>query len=270
MAANTIFLLVEGPHDAEFMARLLNLRGFKQRKRVSDIEPRFHKMFPRVYPQTDSTPLTDRHPVPAFYQNAGQWLVILVGGGSKSAVTLGAALRSGRLAGFAPDAVGVILDQDLDATPEEARDRFTAEFTKEKDLPSPLDFKLTPGSVVAGKPRLSLYVLPDNQNMGTVEDLLLDCADQNYSALKSKAMNYRDDALNNAGLNADDLEEYGTTGGQKNVSKRKKAWGSAMGAILVPSAAIQNSIRLNRWLEGTALDLGRVKALRKFLDDLIL
>jgi hypothetical protein len=270
MAANTIFLLVEGPHDAEFMARLLNLRGFQQRKRLSDIEPRFHNMFPRVYPHTDSTLLTERHPVPAFYKSAGQWLVILVGGGSKSAVTLGAALRSARLAGFDPDAVGVILDQDLDATPEDARDRFTAEFTKVKDLPVPLDFTLTPGSVVSGAPRLGLYVLPDNQNTGTLEDLLLDCAEQNYSALKTKAMGYRDDALKDAGLNTDDLEQYGTTGGQKDVSKRKKAWVGAMGSILVPAAAIQNSIRLNRWLEGTALELGRVKALRKFLDDLIL
>ena len=41
-----------------------------------------------------------------------------------------------------------------------------------------------------------------------------------------------------------------------------------MGAMLVPAAAIQNSIRKNRWLEGEALKLPRIKALQKFLDEL--
>lgn len=269
MPANTTFLLVEGPHDAEFMARLLQLRGFQQRKRLNEVEPRFHKMFPRHYPQDDSTPLTDRHPVPLFYQSEGRWLVIVVGGGSKSAATLAAALRSARLAGFGPDAVGVILDQDLDATPVQARDRFAADFAKEKDLPVALELNLTPGTVVAGAPRLGLYVLPDNQNAGTLEDLLLECAEQSYPALKIQAKGYRDEALSNAELNTADREVYGLSGSKKEGSMLKKAWVSAMGAILVPAAAIQNSIRLNRWLEGTALDLGRIRALQRFLDDLI-
>lgn len=269
MPANTIFVLVEGPHDAEFMARLLSLRGFEQRKKLSEIDSRFHKMFPRSYPQDDSTPLTERHPVPAFYQNAAQWLVILVGGGSRSAVTLGAALRSARLAGFDPDAIGVILDQDLEASPEAARDRFIVQFSKQKDLPVALEFRLPPGNVNSGAPRLGLFVLPDNHNAGAVEDLILDCAERNYFGLKSKAKDYRDAALSILGPNPADLEIYGPSGGEKDVSMRKKAWVSAMGAILVPAAAIQNSIRLNRWLEGPALDLGRIKALRRFLDELI-
>ena len=268
MPPSIIFLLVEGPHDAEFIARLLNHRGFEQRKKLSDIDPRFHKLFPRSYPQNESTPLTERHPVPTFYKNNGRWVVVFVGGGSKSAATLGAGLRSARLAGFDPDAIGIILDQDMEANPDVARNRFIAEFTKEKDLPAPLDFRLTPGSVTTGTPRLGLFVLPDNQHPGALEDLLLDCAEQNYCDLKSKAMGYRDDALNNSGLNAEDLEQFGTAGGQKDVSKRKKAWISAMGAILVPSAAIQNSIRINRWLDGPALELPRIKALRGFLDEL--
>jgi len=32
MSGLLTFLLVEGPHDAEFMARLLRTRGFEQRR----------------------------------------------------------------------------------------------------------------------------------------------------------------------------------------------------------------------------------------------
>jgi hypothetical protein len=133
----------------------------------------------------------------------------------------------------------------------------------------PLNFAIPPGTVVQGSPRIGLFVLPDNGTIGALEDILLECAEVNYPALKSLAQNFRDEALSKGGLTGADLEIYGRSCGNKDVSMRKKAWVSAMGAILVPAAAIQNSIRENRWLEGPALELERVKALRKFLDDLI-
>lgn len=269
MPASVVFLLVEGPHDAEFMGRLLRERGFAPRIKLSAIPHRFHDLFPAKYPATEETPLIERHPVPGFYQNADQWLIMLVGGGSKSSTTLAAALRSARIAEFTPDAIGVFIDQDQDATPEEARSRFIDEFEKEEDLPVMLDLNIEPGTVVQGLPRVGLFVLPDNRNTGALEDLLLDCGEENNKALKHKALAFRDDALANAQLTADDLNEYGKPGGPKHISKSKKAWVGAMGAILVPAAAIQNSIRKNRWLEGAALNLPRIKAVTKFLDELI-
>ena len=53
MPANVTFLLVEGPHDAEFMARLLKLRGFEQRTAVSDIPDIYRRLIPRDYPAKD-------------------------------------------------------------------------------------------------------------------------------------------------------------------------------------------------------------------------
>jgi hypothetical protein len=66
-----------------------------------------------------------------------------------------------------------------------------------------------------------------------------------------------------------DTASYGESGGQKDISKRKKAWVSAMGSILVPAAAIQNSIRENRWVDGDALELPSVRTIAEFLDNLI-
>ncbi len=273
MPACITFLLVEGPHDAEFLARLLKLRGFEQRKTVSAIPELYRKLIPKDYPAKDENgrevPLTDPHPVPRFYQNADRWLFILIGGGSKSAQTLAKALRTSRIAGFSVDAIGVVLDQDLEATPEEARDKFIAEFAKEQDLPFRVDFNISPGTLVQGSPRLGLFILPDNHQTGALEDLLLECGEVQYQALKNKALAFRDDALANAGLTGPDLAVYGATGGQKHISKQKKAWVSAMGAVLMPSAAIQNSIRENRWLEGDALRLPKVQELQRFIDDLM-
>jgi hypothetical protein len=273
MPANVTFLLVEGPHDAEFMARLLKLHGFEQTKKASAIPEDFRRLIPKVYPAKDvngeENRLIDPHPVPRFYQDGARWVFILIGGGSKSAHTLGNALRASRVAGFNVDAIGVIIDQDFEATPEEARDRFVAEFGNEQDLPVVVDFGFAPGTVVQGEPRLGLFVLPDNSQTGALEDLLLECGEVQFKELKEKARLFRDDALQNSGLTTQDLKDYGANGGFRAISKQKKAMVSAMGAILMPSVAIQNCIRENRWLEGEALELPSVKTLRQFIEDLI-
>jgi hypothetical protein len=276
MPVNITFLVVEGPHDAEFMARLLPRQKFEQRKKLSEIPEPYRKLIPKDYPAKDKNgkevPLTDPHPVPRFYQNGKdteRWVFILIGGGSKSAQTLAKALRTSRLAGFNVDAIGVILDQDLETTPEEARDKFIEEFTREQDLPITVDFNFAPGTLVQGTPRLGLFVLPDNGQPGALEDLLLECGEVQYKSLKDKALFFRDDALGNAALTAADLAEYGKLGGQKNISKKKKAWVSVMGAVLMPSVAIQNSIRENRWVEDEALKLPRIQAVQTFIGNLI-
>jgi hypothetical protein len=269
MTASLIFLLVEGRHDAEFMARLLKLRGFALRDRLSAIPDSFQKLFPARFPATDKTRLTIPHPVPGFFQADGKWLVMLIGGGGESAPRLRNALRTATMDGFPPDVLGVVIDQDQYSNPEEARDAFIVECQRKDGLPDKINLKITPGTVVQGTPRTGLFVLPDNHNTGALEDILLECGETNYKALKDRALAFRNEALSNCGLTAGDLDEYGESGGQKDISKRKKAWVSTMGSILVPAAAIQNSIRDNRWVEGEALDLPTVKAIAEFLDRLI-
>lgn len=265
MTASLIFLLVEGRHDAEFMARLLKLRGFEIRDKLSAIPKHFHKLFPDCFPATDKTRLTQPHPVPGFYEAEGKWLVMLVGGGGESAPRLRNALRTANINGFPPDALGVVIDQDQYPTPEEARDAFVIECQRKEGLPGGIDLKTAPGTIVQGAPRTGLFVLPDNLHTGALEDVLLECGEKNYKLLKDRALAFRDEALTNCGLLEGDTASYGESGGQKDISKRKKAWVSAMGSILVPAAAIQNSIRDNRWVEGDALELASVKAIAAFL-----
>lgn len=269
MGAPLIFLLVEGRHDAEFLARLLALKGFIRRSKLSQLPENLRQLIPNKFPATDKARLTDPHPVPGFFQTADQWLAMLVGGGGESAPRLRNALRTATKEGFPPDSVGVFIDQDQFPAPEDSRDAFIQECHKNDGLPGGLDFSIKPGAVLEGSPRRGLFVLPDNSATGALEDILLECGEANYPLLKERAKDFRDDALANCNLSEADLKDYGVPGGQKHISKQKKAWISAMGAVLIPSAAIQNSIRENRWLEGGSLQLERVKAISGFLDKLV-
>lgn len=269
MTASMIFLLVEGRHDAEFMARLLKLRGFEIRDKLSAIPKHFHKLFPDCFPANDKTRLTQPHPVPGFYEAEGKWLVMLIGGGGEAALRLRNALRTAGMNGFPPDAIGVVIDQDQFPTSVDARDAFILECQKTEGLPGGINLRSTPGIVVDGSPRTGLFVLPDNLHTGALEDILLQCGETNYKQLKDRALAFRDEALTDCGLLPQDTASYGESRGQKDISKRKKAWVSAMGSILVPAAAIQISIRDNRWVAGDALELPCVKALAEFLAKLI-
>lgn len=270
MPVKHTFLLVEGRHDAEFLARLLGVRGFRPKRLLTELAGELAGLIPRSFPVNEMIPLTTPQPVPSFYEAHGTWVSILIGGGAAAAVTLANALRTAARGGFQPDAIGVVIDQDQHATAVLARDAFLVEFAKQDDLPARLDFNIPPGGVPSGTPRVGLFVLPDNRQPGALEDLLLECGDVNYAALKRRAEEYAEAALTQCGLTDDDLRrEYGRPGGQKYLSKRKKAVVGVMGGILKPAAAVQNSIRDNRWLEAGALALPCVKAVSAFLDELI-
>jgi hypothetical protein len=113
--------------------------------------------------------------------------------------------------------------------------------------------------VTNGPPRLGAFVLPDNQSAGTLEDLLLECAQSSYPGLLSSARNHVTAALADETLTKDDAEDFLKPSGQN------KAVVASIGGILRPGKAIQTSIQDNRWLDGAALQLPRIKAVQDFL-----
>lgn len=56
-----------------------------------------------------------------------------------------------------------------------ARDAFIIECQRKEGLPGGIDLRSTPGVVLDGLPRTGLFVLPDNQRIGALEDVLLEC-----------------------------------------------------------------------------------------------
>jgi hypothetical protein len=264
MATETLLLLVEGPHDLEFCARLLKPRGFERIRELARLQSD-HSAWLRLvlgsWPQGGD--LLARHPVPMFFSNPTRASVAIVNaaGVDKLAAELGRSLAN---LDIVPSAVGIVLDADGTELPAA---RFAALTTAigglEVDEARNLAFAPAPGLVNAGPPRCGVFIMPDNQNAGTLEDLLLDAAEAAYPQLKASAADFVSVASALPQLNRSDLREYQKPAGPK------KAIAAAMASILRPGKSIQVSIQDNRWLGPESLMLPRIAALKNFLEELL-
>ncbi len=250
------YLVVEGPHDVEFVYRLLSPFGFKRIKWLKDLDSFLRPLVPRKFPQDDGD-LQKRMPVPLFLQNDSHAVAIHIAGGDSRLVEvvqentlyLDYALVTG---------VGILLDSDKDVSA-------TVRFKAIKDAMSQKGFQLpaNPGEIASGTPKYGAYVLPDNKGQGTLEDLLLDSAATVYPSLLASAARHVDAALLDATLTGDDTKDI------RKPAGNKKAIIGAMASILRPGKAVQVSIQDNRWLRNEALAQPRVKAVQDFLVNLL-
>ena len=249
-------LVVEGPHDAELCYRLLSTSGLKRVQRLSLLEPAFKPLVPTKFPHGDD--LQKRMPVPLFLQS-DQWAIAIHSavGDSKLVNALEETLDFLPAQNWA--GVGLMLDADHDGSPAQ---RFDAviQAMKAKDLGLPLPQQ--PGQVMADAPRVGVYVLPDNQSAGTLEDLLLESAAHQFPHLLPLARQYVDAAKAGGQLPASHLEDFSKPSGHK------KAVVGAIAAVFRPGKAVQVSIQDNDWLRGPALNLPRIKTVQSFLQQL--
>ena len=248
-------MVVEGPHDVEFVCQLLSPRRLGRVQLEKDLDPFFHRLIPHSYPPNGD--LLKRVPVPLFLQNATHAVAIHSAVGDTRLVqTLeenSAILDITKLSG-----IGILLDSDSRIAPH---DRYR-ELCKGL-LKLGYEFPKRPGEVGGNAPRLGAFVVPDNLSAGTLEDLLLDCAMQVYPNLLASATGHVDAASADKTLLAADRREL------RKPAGRNKAIISSMASILRPGKAVQVSIQDNRWLRGTGLALPRVRALQNFLKEVL-
>jgi hypothetical protein len=107
-------------------------------------------------------------------------------------------------------------------------------------------------------------VLPDNAPPGTLEDILLECAASSYPTLLGGARRFVEGIdIDSAEFEPRDRQDF------KAPAGKNKAITACVANVLRPGKAVQASIQDNRWLEGPALELERVRAVRKFLGKLL-
>jgi hypothetical protein len=248
------YIVVEGPHDIEFVYRLLRPFGLKRVRLENDLDPYFEKLIPRKYPPDGD--LQKRIPIPLFIQNDYHSLAIRGAiGDSKLIQTVEeytAVLDKDQITG-----IGVLLDSDQEIDP---RTRYV---NIKKDLEDkgfhPAD---SAGFIADGPPKLGVYILPDHQSQGTLEDLLLGCASIVYPNLLASARTHIENAEKDGSLMKSDLDDL------LKPSGRKKAVVGAIASVLRPGKAVQVSLQDNRWLKDETLDIPRVKAFQNFLVNL--
>jgi len=260
-----VYLAVEGPHDVEFVGRLLRLdAGLERRRLKSEVDDYWvqARLIPEKYPfDKAGEDLLVRSPVPAFFEDETVSVAVHSAGGDTG---LGRAveetLATLRLLDLPlPDAIGVVLDADVTQTPVERFDTLAAK-VRELGLSVPG----LPGKTAPGPPTTGVFVLPDNRAQGTLEDILLECARKNYPDMAREAEALVASFSADRHLySKDDLRDILKPAG------RTKASVACVGSVLRPGKAIQVSIQDSRWVDPATRPLPRVKALAEFLSDLL-
>lgn len=257
------YLVVEGPHDVEVVGRLLKPLGLSLLRHLDQLDGYLLPLVPRSFPAADKD-LLKRVEVPSFFGNAQQVIAVRSAGGdgvSKLATALKAPLTLDRWAqSFA--AIGLLLDADAQPAEQRLRQLLAALVHELSPLWEPSAF----GAAVArSTPRWGTYVLPNNRDPGTMEDLILEAAQVHYSTLQGVAAGYvravcEPEVMTS--LKASETKELRAPAGVK------KATLSTMASALKPGKAIQMALQDHRFLEAEALQQPQAAALQRFLIDL--
>lgn len=260
------YLVVEGPHDVEFMGKFLKLRECAVVQRMSQLDSFWHPLVPKQFPIPPDENLLERVPVPKFFASATHSIAIDSAIGDTNIIrklwgTLSNPLLDvNRLTG-----VGVVLDADK-VSPQ---NRFEQIKTGLLDKLPPLGwnsvstFPQSPGEVTSSKPRLGIFVLPDNVSNGTLEDLLLECAQQEYPTLLNCATEF----LNCVEPTMAQLAPKESREFNKPAGRQKMLVGS-LANVLRPGKAVQVSLQDNRWVTPQTVKLPRLAKIHHFLETL--
>lgn len=248
------YIVAEGPHDIEFLIRLLKPRGLNRVTQFDALDEFWKPLIPRTFPVDGD--LLKRVPVPMFLKSPDVSVALHSAIGitrlAKTVEETWALITASQVFGL-----GVILDADDEETPPVRFQKLSAELAQ-----TGLTLPPTPGVVTKGAPRCGIFIIPDNETSGTLEDILLDCAQVNYPDLLKKATNYIDN-IDATQLDKDDLRDF------RKQAGKKKAVISSITSVLKPGKALQVSLQDNRWLDGAAMDLPQLQTLQRFLEEIL-
>jgi len=253
-----VIIAVEGPHDDAFVAKVLSVAfGLKNILYLRDVPAYWERTIPKVFPANSDGDLRRRVQLPSLLAAENIHVAIVNAGGNADIAQQTA--DTIKMLPSPPDAVGIVLDADSTIDPVARFEKLQADLRACR-LPVPLVI----GAVASapGVPRCGVFVVPDNAHPGTLEDLLLECAEISYPSVLSRALEYVA-TVEEMQLLAPDLKEF------RKPAGRPKATVAAISAILKPGKAMQNTIGDNRWVTQESLLGARLLAFSKFLGELM-
>lgn len=173
------YLVIEGPHDVEFIGRFLKLKGFSRVRMMSELDEFWQLLVPREFPFAGD--LLRRMPVPIFFQSATHSIALHSAIGDSNIIrTIRGTLAITSWEANSLVGIGIVMDADGEMSPNKRFENIInglRPFNFISELPK------SPGTVALGQPRCGIFIMPDNQSAGTLEDLLLECAAQAYPSL---------------------------------------------------------------------------------------
>ncbi|KEO83249.1 DUF3226 domain-containing protein [Tumebacillus flagellatus] len=255
------YLVVEGPHDAAAVGKILELLGARQIKKLMtltklDVERYLEHLTKLDFPYNDD--MTERIPVPLFFrygdlEDLDLIAVHAVGGESALVKTMAATLSNLDDNGDRFTSLSIMGDAD-GRTPSEAMAYYQE---KLQELPSPSSVMAhfanfpSPGLVIERRQRIGVYVLPDNEKTGTLETVLLECAAATSQEIQAEA------------------EKYVDRFSSWSDSKRDKAIVGCMNNLLRPGTSNTVSIAKDDWFCPDTMSLSSAAKLQYFLKQLL-
>jgi len=249
------YLVVEGPHDVECVGRILGMKNLKRVRFLEDLSFYWSRLIPKQYPPKGD--LLKRVQVPTFFQNDTHSVAIhCVSGHNQLVSTLCDTMRNDDALYQEIIGMGIIADADF------YDDGAFHRFHELKDaLPDAQMWPEQPGKVSNNNPKRGMFIFPNNKENGTLESVLLHCAQQVYPDILRGAEDFVQH-VNTDGLHRRDKEDF-----IKPTGKAKASVG-CIANILRPGKAIQVSIQDNSWISEHTLHLPELVALHQFLAQL--
>jgi hypothetical protein len=250
-----IYFVTEGPHDVEALGRLLSTLGANRVKSIDQLDAFWERLVPRVFPHEGA--LLRRVPVPVFFQAETFSVAVhsAIGISEISKVTKASLANLDEL----PAAVGVVVDADHRCA-SVVWNEILAEMGE-------FDFGRAPGQPGVSEPRAGVFVLPNNEDQGTLETILLRCGEKIYPELIAGARAWIEP------LDPKDNTIFVTTKEGKYLAKpagKVKAVVAAVASVLRPGRSVQVSIQDNLWLSAPeALSIPEVAEFQAFVSSLI-
>ncbi len=250
-----IYFVTEGPHDVEALGRLLSRLGAIRVQNIDQLDAFWKRLVPRIFPHEGD--LLRRVPVPVFFQAEAFSVAVhsAIGISEISKVTRASLANLDE----PPAAVGVVVDAD-DRSATVVWNEILAEMSE-------FDFGQAPGQPGVSEPRAGVFVLPNNEDPGTLETLLLTCGEKVYPELIRSARTWIES------LDPWDNTIFANANERKYLAKpagKVKAVVAAVASVLRPGRSVQVSIQDNRWLsDPEAMSIPEVAAFQAFVSSLI-
>jgi hypothetical protein len=250
-----VLIGVEGNHDQAFISKILcELLGFSKFNGDESKLDIFWRKFIPTYPQGGN--LYKRLDMPEILYNDSFSIAIYVGEGSNLIRNLSDKLSDMDYSELF--AFGIIADADKN-TPKKVVEDYHNGF-KEYFPNFPTTVSQS-GAVIAGSPRLGIYILPNNSQPGVLDTLICDCGDLVYPEYMQRAREY--------------IDKFSEEDRKKKRLRWKpfdqdKAIVATVVSVLKPGKTNQTSISDNDWISSeTEAQIPAIQNLTKFFRNLL-
>lgn len=229
-----ILFFVEGIHDANCIARILEMNNFKEIKSIDKLPNIWKRKIPKTYPFVKDR-LDRCIPIPAYFIKKNTIVVVICSNGEgrliKEIDLYISNMNKSELSQI--KSICAIFDADQKLAKQSFEEKFKAN-TKDINLKKS-DFLRGNINIKGENISVYNYFFPNNKKKGTLEDLLLEGAEIVYGDLLDE-VNYYIGSI-------EDKYKYNWS-----ISSENKVRVGCIANVFQPGSANQNSIRHDDWI----------------------